>query len=122
MSPTISPARMERYRESARRREEFNRIELETRRKRGWELARQAAEILKKEFGAERMVVFGSLLSSDLFHRQSDIDLGAWNVQRYSQAVKRLLDLDAGFDFDLVSVEDASAELLAVIEAEGVEI
>jgi uncharacterized protein len=122
MSPTISPDRMERYRESARRREEFNRIELDTRRKRGWELAHQAADILKKEFGAERVVVFGSLLSADLFHRQSDIDLGGWNIQDLSGAAARLVDLDASFDFDLVSVEDIHPELLAVINAEGIEL
>lgn len=122
MSPTILPDKMERYRESARRRVEFNRIELETRRKRGWELARQAAEILKKEFGAERVVVYGSLLAQDLFHRGSDINLGAWNIQHTPQAAARLLDLDPGFAFDLVSGDDIPPELLALIEAEGVEV
>jgi predicted nucleotidyltransferase len=87
-----------------------------------WELARQAAQILKTEFGASRVVVFGSLLHPKLFHQRSDVDLAVWDVQHYFRAVTRLIDLEPGFDFDLVPVEDARPGVLETIEREGIDL
>ena len=64
----LTHEQLEEYRAYARAREKELRGKVDARRERGWELARQAAVILKAEFGASRVVVFGSLLHPQLFH------------------------------------------------------
>ena len=118
----LTEEQLEEYRAYSRAREKELREQIKTRLERGWELAGQAAVILKEEFGASRVVVFGSLLHPPLFHLRSDIDLAVWDIQHYFRAVARLLDLDPDFDFDLVPFEDARPSLAAVIEKEGREL
>jgi predicted nucleotidyltransferase len=118
----ISPALLEKYRRSAREREAARKALISLRRERAWELAQQAASILKIEFGAKRVALFGSLLHPELYHTRSDIDLAVWDVQHYFKAVARLIDLDPEIEFDLVPVEDARPGILALIEKEGVDI
>jgi predicted nucleotidyltransferase len=122
MTIQITPSQLEIYRHSAREREAKLRIQLGERQYHAWEIARQAARILKEEFGASRVVVFGSLLHPELFHLRSDIDLGVWDIQDYFRAVSRLMDIDPEIEFDLVPVEDARSGILAVIRQEGVDL
>lgn len=118
----ITPAQIERYRRSAREREKAQKQKLAARRERAWELARKAAGLLKEEFGATRVVLFGSLLHEQLFHAHSDVDLVVWDIQHYYRAVAHLLDLDPEIDFDLIPVEDARPVILELIDKEGVEL
>ena len=118
----ITPAQLERYRRSAREREIARKQWLATRRERASELAHRAAELLKEEFGATRVVLFGSLLHAELFHAHSDIDLVVWDIQHYYRAVARLLDLDPEINFDLIPVEDARPAIPELVEKEGVEL
>jgi predicted nucleotidyltransferase len=85
-------------------------------------MAHKAADMLKAEFGAQRVVLFGSVLYPELFHARSDIDLAAWGVQHYFTAVAHLLDLDPDFSFDLIPAEDARPGILELIEKEGLEL
>jgi uncharacterized protein len=62
------------------RRQQAERQQAAQRRAHAWELARQAAEKLKTEFGIERVMVFGSLTQADRFTQWSDIDLAAWGL------------------------------------------
>ena len=48
---------------------------------RAWELARQAATLLRERFGATRAVVFGSLVHPELFTEWFDVDLAAWDLR-----------------------------------------
>jgi predicted nucleotidyltransferase len=118
----ITDEQMKIYRRSARERMQKRQVELDARRERAWEAARQAAEVLKKEFGASQVVLFGSLLHPELFHLRSDVDLAAWDIQQYFRAVARLIDLDPEIEINLVPVEDARPELRTVIERDGVEL
>ena len=68
MTIQISPSQLKVYRATARKREAALKIQVEERRQRAWIIARQAAVILKEEFGASRVVVFGSLLQPNRFH------------------------------------------------------
>lgn len=115
----ITPTQLEIYRKTARDREIQLRIEVDKRRKRAWDLAYQAANILKNEFSASRVAAFGSLLHPELFHLRSDIDLAVWDIQKYFHAVSRLMDIDPEFEFNLVPIEDASASLAEMISHEG---
>ncbi len=118
----ISPAQMEVYRLAARRREKKRKAEIAARLESAWEVAREAAEILKNEFNAKRVVAFGSLVQSERFHLMSDIDIAVWDVRHYFRAVARLLDIDPSFEVNLVPVEDVRPELLLNIEKDGMEL
>jgi uncharacterized protein len=43
-------------------------------------IARQVAEILKAQFGITRVVLFGSMLTPEMMHDRSDIDLAVWGL------------------------------------------
>ena len=51
---------------------------IELRRRKAWFVAERAAQLLREQFGAQRVVVFGSLAHEKGFGRWSDIDLAAW--------------------------------------------
>ncbi|MFN8490073.1 MAG: hypothetical protein U0350_20970 [Caldilineaceae bacterium] len=121
---TIPEAKMALYRASAAKRQAEAERVLQERFERAGRVARQGAELLKTEFGAKRVVIFGSLRQPALFHARSDVDLAAWGIdeQCYFRAVAQLLSLDSEISFDLVRMEDASPSLLAAILRDGVEL
>ena len=116
--------KIEVYRAAARRRLQARRQGLAHRHERAWSVARQAAEILREEFGAHRVMMFGSLVRRRGFHMGSDIDLAVWGLEerRYYRAVSRLLDLDPAIQVDLILGEEAALALLMVIKEEGVSV
>jgi len=118
----ISSAQMDIYRQATRRREKKRKAEIAARLERAWVVAREAADILKKDFDANKVVAFGSLAQSERFHLMSDIDIAVWDVRHYFRAVTRLLDIDPAFEVNLVPVEDARPELLVNIEKDGIEL
>ncbi len=111
----ISSQQMQQYLASAQQGQQKHQAALEKRRTYGLEIAQQAAAILKTEFGASRVVLFGSLLSHT-FHENSDIDLAVWDLPEkgYFKAVSKLLGLSE-FEIDLVEVQSARPEILAAI-------
>ena len=112
---------MERYILTAQRREQQRSQKLQELRAQAMEVAKTAAGLLKGQFGAKRVVVFGSVLH-EAFHESSDIDLAVWELpeREYFRAVGQLLALSS-FEVDLVEVQYASPEILAAI-AQGLEL
>jgi len=96
----------------------------EARRQEALALARRLAEMLRQEFGADRVLLFGSVVHARLFHERSDVDLAAWGIaeDRYLRAVARCLEEDPRFSVDLIRVEEAPPGLLHRIEEEGMEL
>lgn len=45
-----------------------------------WDVARAAAQLLREDFAAQRVVVFGLLTHQAWFGPASDIDLAAWDI------------------------------------------
>lgn len=117
----VSLEQMQQYILTARARQQQRVATLKQRRQHGFKIAKTATQILKTEFGASRIVVFGSLLSEN-FHETSDLDLAVWRLpeKSYFKAVARLLSL-SNFEVDLVEVQYASSEILAAI-AQGTEL
>lgn len=60
--PQISAEEMSAYMHTARERWLAEQRQLELRRKHAWELALEAARLLKEKYAVRRVVVFGSLL------------------------------------------------------------
>jgi predicted nucleotidyltransferase len=69
------------------RRAEFL-TQMKARQQEGWQAAHQAAQVLKQEFGAQRVVLFGSMLAPERLTWHSDIDLAFWGIapENYLQA------------------------------------
>ncbi len=89
-----------------------------------WAIARVAARLLKKRFGARRVIVYGSLAHGAWFHRRSDIDLAVEGIKpgKFFRAWAMLDRLDSPFEIDLTDYALAPARLRAVIDQEGIEL
>lgn len=113
---------MAEYRATARRRAEQRREERVHRRDRAWDVAREAARILKEEYQVGRVLVFGSLVRDRRFHERSDVDLAVWGlkIEDYLDALGRLETLSPDIDVDIVRVEDAKPGLRDVITQQGI--
>ena len=87
-------------------------------------LARRAARLLREEFGAEKVLLFGSLVHRAWFTPWSDIDLGAWGIapDRFYAAVAAMTDLHPSIRIDLIDPVHCSPALRATIEREGREL
>lgn len=111
---------MEIYRASAQRRHQATQKQIERRRQQAWNVAHQAATLLKHNFAASKVAVFGSLLQS-WFSLSSDIDLAVWEIdpQNYWLAVAQLQDLAADFNVDLIDMSYCPDPLKAKIAQEG---
>ena len=125
-TPTAIPKdKMEVYRRTARRRFSERAHRLSELRNRAMAVVRQAADLLKKEYGVEAVYLFGSLAESPpVFDERSDVDLAVRGLSEtvYLRVVSRLLDLDHAFDVDLIQMETAPESLMKKIEKEGVRI
>jgi uncharacterized protein len=118
----VSKQKMAIYKATAERRwqQEQQKLSLSYRQK--WQIAKKAAEILKKEFGAQQVAVFGSIAQKELYHLRSDIDIAVWGLdeKKIHRAIAKLLELEPSQRIDLVRIEDARDSLQSVINQEGV--
>ncbi len=93
----------------------------EARRQQALEAAALCAGVLKEQFGARQVYLFGSLTGQSPWHSRSDIDLAVEGLdpQKYFSALGALLQLlPEGLELDLVSLEEAPPELAARIKGE----
>ena len=97
---------------------------IEQSRQQAWILVRKAAELLKKEFGADKVIVFGSLANQVNFTPWSDIDLSAWGIpsDRFYAAVAEVADLSSHFKIDLIDPEICKPVVRDAILTSGIEI
>jgi len=102
--------------ETARRRLE--------RREQAWTVARQAAQVLRAQFGVTGVRVFGSLAEGDHFSERSDIDMAATGLTPalHLEALGRLLRLSPDFEFDLVDLDHCPQGLSRAVEQSGVDL
>lgn len=89
-----------------------------------WELARKAAKVLREQYHAGRVAVFGSLLHETCFTEWSDLDIAAWGIpaDQTFRAIGTVMDLDPSFPINLVDVNTCSPSLLKAIEQEAVDL
>ena len=109
---------------TARSRRSERRARAAARRERGWSVAHRAADLLRRQFGATRVLAFGSLVHAGAFHARSDVDLAVWGLpaESYLRAVAAVNDLPEAFGVDLLEAERCGSALLGAIEREGVEL
>lgn len=123
---SISPEAMARYRATAERRQRERKASDAARRVRALDVARRAAALLRDDYGATRVLAFGSLAEENgrWFGERSDIDLAAWGMPdiRFYEAVGRLQGVDPEFAIDLVMMERAPERLLSAIDRASLEL
>lgn len=118
----LSPEKIARYRATALKRQAQEAAEVSQRRQKAWQIARQAADLLREEFNVTRIVVFGSLVRNNGFTRWSDIDIAAWGLapEDTFRAIGAVMDLQTDIPVNLVDVNTARPSLMAAIEQDGV--
>ncbi len=119
----LPPEALKKYRpvEAIRRRRAQMSAEISKRRRRAHAAARKAAQLLKDEFGAQEVILFGSLTRRGSFTLYSDIDLAARGVapERFYAASAAIESVDVKFQIDLVEIETCPPGLLKSIEKDG---
>lgn len=120
----LTPEKIAVYRATAQRRRQQEKKEINQRREKAWQIARQAARLLRERFHVSRVVVFGSLAREEGFTRWSDVDIAAWGIvpEDTFRAIGAVMDLETEIPVNLVDVNTARPSLLAVIEREGVKL
>lgn len=122
----LTPEELRSFR-PARRLEESQRSkapEVEARLLRAWEAAREAARLLKEQFDAQRVLVFGSLVHPERFSRWSDIDMAVQGLpaRKFYRAVAEATGLSGEFQIDIVDLESCRPAMRERIELEGKEL
>jgi predicted nucleotidyltransferase len=123
-SRDLSSSKLDEYRKTAVRRQKMRISKVKTRREKGWKLAQKAAKLLRSQFQAKRVAVFGSLLHEARFTPWSDIDIAAWGIppDQTFRAIGAVMDLDSSVAINLVDVSTCSPSLLMAIEKEAVDL
>ena len=95
---------------------------MKQRQKEGLLIAEQSADILKKNFGVTRVVLFGSLLNPETMSPHSDIDLAVWGLPETSLfRAGAMIERGHQFTIDLVKAEKAKPHILKAIQ-QGIEL
>ncbi len=121
---SLTQEQIARYRASAHKRYQREREEIERRREQAWQAANQATDILKVQFKATRVVVFGSLVHKVGFTRWSDVDIAAWGIapEDTFRAIGVISELKTDVPVNLVDVNTARTSLVQVIARDGIEL
>jgi predicted nucleotidyltransferase len=85
--------------------------------------AKTLAKVLKRDFAAKIVKVFGSISRGD-YHRHSDIDLAAWGIPApdFYRAVSFVTGYSRKWKIDLIDAEDCKESLKKSLDLEGVEL
>lgn len=96
--------------------------DMEKRQKVGLVIAKEAAKILKEQFHAERVVLFGSLLSPEKMHERSDIDIAVWGLAKDQLlSAWSMLDRQLNFQSIFPYIDLATAETAPPYIQESIE-
>jgi uncharacterized protein len=119
----LSPEALKKYRplDAIRKRRAKMSAEISRRRRRAMLAARKAAKLLKSEFGAAEVILFGSLARPGSFMLYSDIDLAVRGIdpERFFAASAAIERIDMNFQIDVVELETSSPALRGKIEQDG---
>jgi predicted nucleotidyltransferase len=88
------------------------------------ELAQQAAQLLRTDFAAKKVILFGSATHPSLFTPWSDVDLAVEGISatQFYAAVATVTGLSSSFRVDLIDLGTCTARLRQEIEQHGVDL
>ena len=118
----LSPEELKKYSLKPKRR--LGIAETRRLRTRAMRQARKAADLLKREFGATRVVLFGSLAHRSWFTPWSDIDLAVWGIapKDFYRAVGTVSDMKSEFKIDVVDPETCRPFVREEIAEDGIDL
>ena len=119
----LGPEKWKSYVEASRRRSRMGKTEHETgERERILNRVRQVATLLKKRFGAKKVILFGSMAHQAWFVPDSDLDLAVEGVRAedYWKAWEAAEEMFPDMPVDLIDVESATESLKKAIYRYGV--
>lgn len=89
-----------------------------------WEVAKEAAQLLRDRYGVTRVRAFGSLVHKERLHPGSDVDLAVEGLKPadYWEAVTSVLFLDDRIPVEIVDQATCRPEIWEVVEREGVDL
>jgi predicted nucleotidyltransferase len=98
--------------------------ETEERREKALEIAKAIAKLLRKEFGATKVVLFGSIVYPERFSPWSDIDIAVYGIRadQFYKAVAASFEIAHDFHIDIVDPIDCYPPIREDIELNGIEI
>ena len=101
---------------------ENNEKEIDKRFKLAWEKVYLISDLLKTEYKAKTVIVFGSLTEKQRFHKKSDIDIAVTGIanDKFYEAYGKIIGKISSIEIDLVDVNDCRDSLLNVINKEGI--
>jgi len=113
------------YLKGAKRRLTVPKLTATQKRKRGLLLrrVRKAAAVLKEQFGARRVILFGSFAGAGRYMATSDVDLaveGLKGGKSYWQAWRIVEEIVEDHLVDLIEMEDAAESLRQAIRRYGI--
>ncbi len=119
----LSPEELKKYRPLdaiKKRRAKFS-AEITNRRRRAMIAAHKVAKLLKTEFGASEVILFGSLARRGSFSLYSDIDLAVRGIapEKFFAASAAIERVDVNFQIDLVELETCPPAVLKKIKKDG---
>jgi len=93
-------------------------------RKQALRIAKKISRILKEKFGAEKVYLFGSCLSEEFFHINSDLDIAeiGLSTDDFLLALYEVNTLEADFNVDLVDLSKGETRMAQKILKEGIEL
>ena len=97
-------------------------VQMQERQQQGLAVAHKCAQILKEEFGATRVVLFGSILKPEKMWWGSDIDLAVWGLpEKDFLKAGAAIEWGHGFPVDLVEIQHAKPHIFKAI-GQGMEL
>lgn len=116
MAESVTTDSMVRHIQAERRNRPAHLEKMKIKQKEGLRVARTCAAILKRDFGVERVVLFGSLLDVERMWWGSDIDLAVWGLAK-RDLLKAGATMERGhaFEIDLVPISEAKPYILSAI-------
>lgn len=118
----IPAEELEGYMRTARQRWLAETERVAARRARAWQAAQRAAVLLREVYGAQRVLLFGSLADPARFTQWSDVDLAAWGLTpaNWLKAMAAVRGLSDEIELNLVDVACCAPELRDAVEQGGV--
>ena len=120
----VTASEIREYRRSRQARVARQRSRVEARRAEARSAASVAADLLRRDFGATRILVYGSVARGGDFTEHSDVDLLAWGIpaEREFSAVAACLGVSGEIRVNLAVAESSTTSLLAAAQREGDEL
>ncbi len=120
-SKDLTPSELELYQQAWRNRQLAETAALQEKARAAYQVATQAACLLKGELGVKRVWLFGSL-ARGTFGVRSDIDLAVEGLDPslLYKTVGRLQGLNPEFEIDLIPIEEARPSIRESIITEGI--